>query len=167
MEVHSPGGLPGPVTVANIKDERFSRNPIIVQVLADMGFIERLGYGVDRVIELMKQQHLRAPEFKERAGGFCVVLYNEVNLPKAELIESTIPQFDGKYHGMPINPRQEAALIYLHTEGNSRITNSDLQSLCPDVHPETIRRDLADLVIKHILQKMGEKRGSYYTLKRD
>jgi ATP-dependent DNA helicase RecG len=167
MEVHSPGGLPGPVTVANIKDERFSRNPIIVQVLADMGFIERLGYGVDRVIELMKQQHLRAPEFKERAGGFCVVLYNEVNLPKAELIESTIPQFDGKYHGMRINPRQEAALIYLHTEGNSRITNSDLQSLCPDVHPETIRRDLADLVIKHILQKMGEKRGSYYTLKRD
>ena len=32
MEVFSPGKLPGPVTVDNIKDERFSRTPIIVQV---------------------------------------------------------------------------------------------------------------------------------------
>ena len=58
MEVSSPGGLPGPVTIDNIKDERFSRNPIIVQVLADMGFIERLGYGVDRVISLMIERNL-------------------------------------------------------------------------------------------------------------
>ena len=62
MEVTSPGGLPGPVTIDNIKDERFSRNPVIVQVLSDMGFIERLGYGVDRVIDLM---HREAPA---RAG---------------------------------------------------------------------------------------------------
>ncbi|MFN8375839.1 MAG: ATP-binding protein [Anaerolineae bacterium] len=164
MEVHSPGGLPGPVTIANIKDERFSRNPAIVQVLADMGFIERLGYGVDRVIELMKQQHLRAPDFQERAGGFCVVLYNEIEQYKVETQEPIVPQFNGKYRGVPINPRQEAALIHLHSNGNTRITNSDLQGLCPDVHPETIRRDLADLVTKNILQKMGEKRGSYYVL---
>ena len=49
-------------------------------------------------------------------------------------------------------------------DGNSRITNSDLQTLCPDVHPETIRRDLADLVTKAILRKLGQKRGSYYVL---
>ncbi|HRF96227.1 MAG TPA: ATP-binding protein, partial [Aggregatilineales bacterium] len=59
MEAFSPGKLPGPVTVANIKDERFSRNPIIVQVLADMGYIERLGYGIDRILELMTQHNLQ------------------------------------------------------------------------------------------------------------
>jgi ATP-dependent DNA helicase RecG len=37
--------------------------------------------------------------------------------------------------------------------------------LCPDVHPETIRRDLADLVTKNILRKMGQKRGSYYVFR--
>jgi ATP-dependent DNA helicase RecG len=63
-----------------------------------------------------------------------------------------------------VNPRQEAALIYLLRDGNARITNSDLQTLCPDVHPETIRRDLADLVTKDILRKLGEKRGSYYVI---
>lgn len=166
MEVTSPGGLPGPVTIDNIKDERFSRNPTIVQVLSDMGFIERLGYGVDRVIDLMNQQKLHAPHFEETSGGFRVVLRNE-SLQRAE-VKSTpdAHQIKTLYPAVELNPRQEIALLYLHNDG-SRITNSDLQSLCPDVHAETIRRDLADLVAKNILQKMGEKRGAYYVLKRD
>jgi ATP-dependent DNA helicase RecG len=168
MEVTSPGGLPGPVTIANIKDERFSRNPAIVQVLSDMGFIERLGYGVDRVIDLMRQQKLREPEFAETAGGFRVVLRNQVSPSVLEDRPALpTPDYHGEYNGIAINPRQEVALGYLNTEGIIRITNSDLQHLCPDVHPETIRRDLADLVTKNILRKMGEKRGSYYVLKRD
>ncbi len=168
MEITSPGGLPGPVTIDNIKDERFSRNPVIVQVLSDMGFIERLGYGVDRVIDLMQKQKLKAPEFRETAGGFRVLLYNQMQeaTPSAAP-ETKTPEFNGVYKNVEINPRQEAALIYLNTEGNTRITNSDLQILCPDVHPETIRRDLADLVTKNILEKMGQKRGSYYVLKRE
>lgn len=175
MEITSPGSLPGPVTIDNIKDERFSRNPIIVQVLSDMGFIERLGYGVDRVIDLMRQQNLRAPEFTETSGGFRVLLHNYVfekdkpSEKKGEPVAVAIAasEFNGQYNGVEINPRQEAALTHLLAEGNSRITNSDLQALCPDVHPETIRRDLSDLVTKNILQKMGQKRGSYYVLKRE
>lgn len=163
MEVTSPGRLPGPVTIANIKDERFSRNPAIVQVLSDMGFIERLGYGVDRVIDLMKQQELSAPEFEETAGGFRVVLRNTTQ-PKVHVpVSTTTPSLNGRYKGIEINPRQEEAILFLSREGgNKRITNSDLQSICPDVHPETIRRDLADLVTKSVLRKMGQKRGSYY-----
>lgn len=164
MEITSPGGLPGPVTIDNIKDERFSRNPVIVQVLSDMGFIERLGYGVDRVIDLMAQQNLRAPAFQETAGGFRVMLYSQPDAQPQTAGEPAPLSLKGFYQGIEINPRQEAAIIHLHTEGNTRITNSDLQALCPDVHPETIRRDLADLVTKNILQKMGQKRGSYYVL---
>ena len=166
MEITNPGKLAGPVTVANIRDERFSRNPVIVQVLSDMGFIERLGYGVDRVIHLMKQQDLHEPEFLETAGGFQVILRNDLVEMTDDKVASKI-KFDGTYNGVEINPRQEAALIYLYSDGNTRITNSDLQQLCPDVHAETIRRDLVDLVSKDILQKMGQKRGSYYILKRD
>jgi ATP-dependent DNA helicase RecG len=168
MEVTSPGGLPGPVTIDNIKDERFSRNPVIVQILSDLGFIERLGYGVDRVFDLMHERRLRAPQFEETSGGFRVALYNQVEVETASKGhgEAATSPYNGEYHGTLINPRQEAALIFLNT-GNLRITNSDLQSLCPDVHPETIRRDLADLVTKNILKKLGEKRGSYYVLRTD
>ncbi len=163
MEVTSPGGLPGPVTVDNIAEERFSRNPIIVQVLSDMGFIERLGYGVDRVIALMKQQNLPPPEFEETAGGVRVTLRNtSPDLPNLEA--EAMPS--GMFRGQEVNPRQEQAIDFLLNRSHARITNKDLQELCPGVHAETIRRDLADLVSKGILIKMGEKRGSYYVLKK-
>jgi ATP-dependent DNA helicase RecG len=161
MEVSSPGGLPGPVTVENIREERFSRNPVIVQVLSDMGYIERLGYGVNRVIELMQQRELHEPEFTETGGGFRVVLYNR---PSGQSVANA-PRQDDNQTDITLNPRQEAALEYLNQPGNTRITNSDLHELFPDVHPETTRRDLADMVTKDILSKMGQKRGSYYVIK--
>lgn len=164
MEVTSPGGLAGPVTIDNIKDERFSRNPAVVQVLSDMGYIERLGYGVDRVIELMHQQNLGEPDFCETSGGFRVTLHNRAEKAPHQVTAEIV---SGEYDGIVINPRQEAALSYLKQPNNSRITNSELQRLYPDVHAETIRRDLADLVTKNILTKRGQKRGSYYVLKKD
>jgi len=69
-----------------------------------------------------------------------------------------------QFAGIELNPRQEIAITFLLEGTSQRITNSDLQRLCPDVHPETIRRDLADLVNKTLLKKMGQKRGSYYIL---
>lgn len=158
LEVTSPGQLPGPVTVANLSTERFSRNAIIVQVLADMGYIEKLGYGIDRMITLMREHALRRPHFEETAGGFRVTLYG----PGETLAEAA--QLDlSRWAGLELNPRQEAALHYLL--GHRRITNRELQDLCPEVHAETIRRDLADLVEKGVLLKIGDKRATYYIVK--
>lgn len=153
LEVISPGRLPGPVTVDNIQDERFSRNPIIVQILSDLGFIERIGYGVDRVIALMESNGFPAPEFTETAGGFRAILRARTS------VQPTIEEPVSSAYAL--SARQEQALRFLQA-GNTRITNKDLQELFPDVHTETIRRDLADLVNKGLLVKMGEKRGSYY-----
>lgn len=157
LEVSSPGKLPGPVTVDNIADERFSRNPAIVQVLSDMGFIERLGYGVNRIINLMRNQQLPPPEFTETAGGFRVRLFN-----RGASVNSPFLTNEGEE--VTLNVRQEAALAHLRRDGVSRITNGELQAMFPNVHSETIRRDLADLVGKGMLLKRGEKRGSYYIL---
>lgn len=165
MEVNSPGTLPGPVTLENIKDERFSRNPAIVQVLSDMGFIERLGYGIDRVIALMKHAGHAAPEFSETRGGFRVVFTNaHTNIPGPHAPVSRA-HISEKPAATPLNTRQEAALAHLKEPDVSRITNKKLQSMFPSVHAETIRRDLADLVNKGMLTKMGQKRGSYYVLR--
>ncbi len=155
LEVQSPGGLPGPVTVDNIAEARFSRNPVIVQVLADLGYIERLGYGIDRVLALAAEWRLRRPLFEETAAGFRVTFF----APSLTLPEPSRPRPEG----VGLNQRQQQALDYLHRCG--RITNREFQELAPDVHPETIRRDLADLVARGILLKVGDRRGTYYILK--
>jgi ATP-dependent DNA helicase RecG len=157
LEVYSPGRLPGHVTLANLKDERFSRNEAIVAVLSDLGYIERLGYGIDRMIATMEQAGLPAPRFEETAAGFKVTLQSA----GADLVSSQ-PQQQPWSH-LFLNERQEAALAFVREHG--RITNSDLQELAPDVHPETIRRDLADLVEKSLLLRIGSKRATYYILK--
>ncbi len=157
LEVYSPGRLAGHVTLQNLIDERFSRNAAIVQVLAEMGFIERLGYGIDRMIAACEREGLPRPVFAETAAGFRVTIFGH----GLELIGAPPPQ--GLWPHLNLNPRQEQALTFL--QSNRRITNSDYQSLCPDASPETLRRDLADLVDRGLLLKIGEKRATYYVLK--
>ncbi len=53
LEISSPGGLPGYITVDNIVEEHFSRNPRLVNGLFEWGYIEQLGLGIDRMIEEM------------------------------------------------------------------------------------------------------------------
>lgn len=156
LEVHSPGSLPGPVTIDNLLQARFSRNAVIVQVLSDMGFVERLGYGLNRVVRAVRQNGLPAPRFEEVGGSFRVTLYGQ----KFPL--DALPDLS-EYAEMALNERQELALSYLAS--NSRITSSTYQELCPDVSPETLRRDFADLVKRGVLLKMGTKRSTYYILK--
>lgn len=157
MEIYSPGRLPGHVTLDNLLYERFSRNEVIVQVLSDLGFIERLGYGIDRMIAAMQETGLPAPRFEETAAGFRVTL-----LGHGHDLVSAAPATQ-RWGNELLNPRQEQAMSFIAQQG--RITNSAFQTLCPDVSPETIRRDLVDLVDRGLLMKIGEKRATYYIMK--
>ncbi|HEU5103853.1 MAG TPA: ATP-binding protein [Roseiflexaceae bacterium] len=159
MECYSPGRLPGHVTVQNIIAERFSRNETLVQVLADYGLIERLGYGIDRMLRQMADAALPPPEFRETAAGFLVMLRGQAGEDRADAAAIDTSE----WRRMGLNERQIGALLHLAEQ--RRVTNSDLQELAPDVSPETIRRDLADLVERGLLLKIGEKRGAYYILK--
>ena len=164
LEVQSPGGLPGPVTLHNLLEARFARNVIITQVLSDLGFVERLGYGLDRVFESMKSMKLPPPRFEEVAGSFRVTLENTHNDVPGD--QGTGYQYEvdlSLYQRQNLHPRQQAALEYLSRY--QRITSHQYQELCPDVHAETLRRDLVDLVSQGILIKVGDKRATYYILK--
>ncbi|MEZ4677255.1 MAG: ATP-binding protein [Caldilineaceae bacterium] len=157
MEIYSPGRLPGHVTLENLKDERYSRNEAIVAVLSDFGYIERLGYGIDRMIATMQSAGLPEPVFEETAAGFRVTLYSTSEEPLDA--EPEPPQLPHDF----LNERQERALAHIRQLG--KITNSEYQAICPDVSAETIRRDLADLVDKNLLIRIGSKRATYYILK--
>ncbi|MCI0519999.1 MAG: putative DNA binding domain-containing protein [Chloroflexi bacterium] len=154
LEVISPGKLPGPVTLDNLLEARFSRNAALVQALADMGYVERLGYGLDRVTAVMRENGLRPPRFEESAGTFRVTLFGEAD---------AAPGHVSPYYEHDLNARQMLALKTLARQ--RRITNSQYQELCPDVHAETLRRDLADLTARGLIIKVGDKRATYYILK--
>ncbi len=151
LEVISPGGLPAFITIENIKDEHFSRNPRIVNGLFQWGYIEELGLGIDRMMEVMEQAGHRPPSFDARPYSFAVTLFNAREKPRApEWTRNT-------------NYRQARALQYIREHGS--ITNREYRNLCQGVSSETLRLDLVDMVEKGILLKVGSKKGTHYILK--
>jgi ATP-dependent DNA helicase RecG len=152
LELISPGGLPGYITVDNLVDEHFSRNPRLVQGLFQWGFIEELGLGVDRMIEDMVNGGHPPPEFRDTHYSFTVTLKNI-------RVRPAIPSWE-----LNMNERQLKALSFI--QEHERITNRDYRNLCPNVSAETLRLDLADLVDRGLLLKIGAKKGTYYILKK-
>lgn len=151
LEITSPGGLPGFITVDNIVDEHFSRNPRLVSGLYQWGYIEELGLGVDLMIDEMVRAGHPPPKFKDTPYSFTVTLYNARE-------REPQPQWMDR-----VSERQAKALAYVDEHG--RITNREYREICPDLSAETLRLDLADLVDKGILLKIGAKKGTYYILK--
>jgi ATP-dependent DNA helicase RecG len=151
LEIISPGGLPGYMTLDNLIDEHFSRNPRLVSGLYQWGFIEELGLGIDRMIEEMVDAGHAPPIFDASPHSFSVTLTNRRE-------RSSTPKWTRS-----MNERQMQALAFVRKNGS--ITNSDYRRLCPNVSPETLRLDLVDLINKGLLLKIGSKKGTHYILK--
>lgn len=85
IEVHSPGKLPGFVTVNNILDVRYSRNPKIVKNLHRYPEPPNkdLGEGLNTAFQKMKDFRLHPPEIKEE-GNYLVVTIGHTPLASPE-----------------------------------------------------------------------------------
>ncbi len=154
LEVHSPGGLPGYITIDNIVEEHFSRNPRLVNGLYHWNYIEELGLGIDKMIEEMVKVGHPQPAFRATPHSFTVILENMRE-------RDPLPGIPGWESSM--NERQLRAIQYIKEHG--RITSREYQDLCPDVTAETLRLDMVDLSDRGIVMKVGLKRGTYYILK--
>lgn len=64
MLIQSPGKLPGAVTLDNIRNHRFSRNPTIACVFSAFDWVRELNEGVDKIFQEMDEAGLPAPEYE-------------------------------------------------------------------------------------------------------
>lgn len=76
IEVHSPGRLPNSVTIDNIRAGiHVERNPVILSLMAKLGFMTRLGTGILRIFRLARETGLPEPALVETDTEFVVTLY--------------------------------------------------------------------------------------------
>lgn len=90
LEVESPGRLPGLVRVQNIRNTRFSRNPRIARVLAELGYVRELNEGVRRMYEEMERYGLRDPQYTATQGGVLVSLFMQPDKRRAFILASNV-----------------------------------------------------------------------------
>ena len=72
--VRSPGGLPEPVTVENIREASAARNLVVIKVLRALGLAEDAGRGVDVMQDTMANEMLEPPKFLDRGHEVVVEL---------------------------------------------------------------------------------------------
>lgn len=78
LEIESPGKLPSIVTVENIKETRYSRNPRIARLLTDFGWVRELNEGVNRIYSDMEKFFLDDPVYSEPEQSVKLVLKNNI-----------------------------------------------------------------------------------------
>ncbi|HHJ4556901.1 TPA: RNA-binding domain-containing protein [Escherichia coli] len=79
IEVQSPGRLPGYMTINNLYEERFSRNPNLVRLLHKLPnpVNHDIGEGLDTAKNELRKAGLVAPVFEERGNNFVVIVKHQ------------------------------------------------------------------------------------------
>lgn len=79
IEIQSPGKLPGYMTIDNLYDERFSRNPNVVRMLHNLPdpVNHDIGEGLDTAKNELKRAGLVEPVFEEKDNAFLVTIKHQ------------------------------------------------------------------------------------------
>jgi len=151
IEVWGCGPLPEPLTVEDLRKKHDSvlRNPLIGKCFFLIKYIEQWGTGTNRMIKKCLSSGLPEPLFEEISGNLVVTFRGKIT---KEYLE-----------GLELNKRQIVAMEYIKKIG--KITNKNYREIFPEISNETARFDLNTMVKKRLLNKRGEKKGVYYTLR--
>ena len=156
LEVRSPGGLFGNVTVDNLEVEHSTRNARLMRMMEDMQVVENRGSGISAMLHAMREANLEPPRFDDRRASFKVTFHNHT-LMTAEAI-SWLNQFSH----LPLNDHQRLALVYLRQ--HSYIDNRDYRRL-NRVDMMTAGQDLRGMVQTDLIEQTGFGRWTKYILR--
>lgn len=145
------GQLPEDWTVENLKQKHSSIpfNPDIANAFFRAGLVESWGRGTIKIIEQCMEHGLPKPEFENSGKDFWVIFRKDIYY-KEHLVT------------LNLSERQIDALLFFKEK--KVIFNSDYAKRY-DITDRTARYDLADLVKRELLVKVGEKKSTKYTFR--
>jgi len=125
------------------------RNRLIAEMFYYIGWIERWGTGIQKILDECQKAGLPEPEWKEDQGAIWLTFRKDI-------------WTEDYLRSLGLNERQVRAVMCVKEKG--RITNHEYQQL-NKVSKATATRDLSDLVSRRLLCMEGSgKRGLYYVL---
>lgn len=155
LEIQSPGGLYGNVTVETLEQQQSARNATLVRLMEDVRLVENRGSGISTMIEEMQRANLEPPRFKDNRTSFLVIFRNHT------LMSPDAIAWLARFAGHRLNDGQRLALVYART--NESITNEEYRRLLR-TDPGTAYKELRGLVDLGLLAPRGMGRWTSYTL---
>jgi ATP-dependent DNA helicase RecG len=156
VRVLSPGPLPVPVTVDNIRDAQAPRNLNVIRVLRRFGVAEDAGRGVDVMQDSMRAELLEPPQFQDT--GHSVI----VTLPVRTAVTSTerawVREVERRGHIVPSD-----RILLIHAARGEILTNRRAREVAGLDRVEATRA-LQRLTRTGFLRQSGTRGGSSYVL---
>lgn len=144
----SPGELPEGISVEQLLDIQYSRNPHMVQLLYQAGYIEGFGLGLDSVFDALREAGASPPAFYSGAHTFTVTV-------------QSAPMTDAEPKEESSEERQQRIITMIRQRGPLSI--SDIEAVI-HTHRRTIQRDLRDLTAQGLLAVTGATTNRRYHL---
>jgi ATP-dependent DNA helicase RecG len=156
LEVQSPGGLFGNVTVENLEEEHSTRNARLMRMMEDMHIVENRGSGIKAMLQAMRSANLEPPRFQDRRSSFWLTFHNHT------LMNPEAIYWLNQFASLPLNDRQRLTLVYLRQ--HEQITNSDYRRL-NRIDVVMAGQELQRLVEVGLIEQQGVGRWTSYQLK--
>lgn len=153
LEIVNSGPLPAQVTTENIASERYSRNPRIARVLADMGFVRELNEGVPRILSAMAELSLEEPTYEDYEGTITLTMRTKVSDQKETILAETMDRFEDNWPSL--NPSQHE-LIRLLIEKHEVTLREMVTRLGKS--EQAVRYNLKKLEAIRIVERVSEKK---------
>lgn len=152
LEISNSGPLPAQVTVENIRNERYARNPRIARVLEDLGYVRQLNEGVRRIYEIMEKSMLSEPIYEERNDNVYLTLVNKISSHSKTINEKIIQKIESNWVSYNDTQRKILSFLFFQTEG----TIAQIVEYT-GINTRSIRDYLNQFIEDGILERLSEK----------
>ncbi len=153
LEISNSWPLPGWVTVENIKEKRFSRNPRIAKVLSEMWYVRELNEGVKRIYQSMKDSLLAEPEYIDKEDMVTLVLRNNVSKDEDTISERTMKKIENIF--IDLNESEKVILTYILIHKKSTIIDLTKSTFLSE---KVVRKYLLKFITEEIISKESDKK---------
>ena len=156
VTITSPGGLPEPVTVENMRDQAAARNGNVIRVLRAFKLAEDSGAGVDVMEDLMRDELLDPPAFAD--SGTAVTVTLPIRSAVAPSERAWVREVEQR--GLI---QSSDRIVLVHAARGEELTNSRVRELLA-VDKDTARAALHRLRDAGFLVQRGRRGGASYVL---
>jgi ATP-dependent DNA helicase RecG len=153
IEVLSPGGLPGHITLQNLREEHYSRNPRMMSVLKLLRVVEEYGEGVDRMIDEMEARLMPPPAFLPTAHSVTVLLFNRTPLSIEE------QAWLAHLTDLHLSPAETRLIVEARRRGS--VARRELELILPEVDLKALLRSA---LARELIVQQGQRGGARYVL---
>ncbi len=156
VTVSSPGPLPEPVTITNIREQNAARNVDLIAALRRFRLAEDAGRGVDLMQDTMEEMLLEPPVFTADSASVTVDLPLTSTVTPAERAWVAEIESTGQL-------RARDRVLLVHAARGESLTNTSARELLgvDSTHARSALKRLRDT---GLLQQFGERAGARYAL---